>query len=89
LYLLFLSCFIFFNSCKQNENTSESEIINKVNAVQKQLMVQGNLSEQERQAILSLSSLVSSADDFTSSLDLKEVIEFEHVKNAPVYPGCE
>ena len=52
-------------------------------------MVQGNLSEQERQAILSLSSLVSSADDFTSSLDLKEAIEFEHVKNAPVYPGCE
>ena len=84
-----LICLISLNSCQQNANSSESELINKVNAVQKQMMVQGNISEQERQAILSLASLVANDEDFTNEQDLKDAIQFDVVENIPVYPGCE
>ena len=59
-----------------------------VNAVQKQMMVQGNISEEERLAILSLEDLVASYEDFTNSRDTKYAIEFNDVENVPLYPGC-
>jgi len=89
MFILPLMCLIFFNSCKQDANSLESELINKVNAVQKQMMVQGNISEQERQAILGLASLVANDEDFTNEQDIKDAIQFDVVENAPVYPGCE
>lgn len=89
LLTLPLTCLIALNSCKQNANSSESELINKVNAVHKQMMVQGNISEQERQAILSLASLVANDEDFTDEREVKNVIQFDVVENVPVYPGCE
>lgn len=67
----------------------KSELIKRVNAVQEQMMVQGNISEEERQAILALASLVSGDDSRTSSEDLADALEFEEVDKTPIYPGCE
>ena len=89
--VLFIFSFIFlivFNSCKENSNSSDSELINKVNAVQKQMMVQGNISEEEEQAMLSLCSLMSRDDDF-DDYGRDDVIIFKDVENGPIYNGCE
>ncbi len=67
----------------------ESELIKRVNAVQEQMMVQGNISEEERQAILALASLVGGGDSRTNSADLADAIEFDEVDKTPMYPGCE
>lgn len=79
-------------SCSQESKTSgksESELIIKVNAVQQQIMKQGNLSEEEKQAILSLASLVSHNDGFESNYLTDAVILFKDIENAPIYNGCE
>jgi len=44
-------------SCKQTPDPSkntESELIKKINAVQQQVMAQGNITKEEEQAMLSL-----------------------------------
>jgi len=63
-------------------------LIIKINAVQKQMMVQGNISEEEKLAILSLASLVSQNNGFDNN-SLDDAILFKDVKNAPIYNGCE
>ena len=57
---LFLLVFVPLISCGQ-KNT-ESELIMKINAVQQQVMAQGNITEDEEQAILSLCSIISDND---------------------------
>lgn len=68
---------------------SESELIKRVNAVQEQMMKQGNVSEAEREAILALASLVSGDDSRTKSEEVSGVLEFDDADKTPVYPGCE
>ena len=91
LIIFALTFFILFTiSCGKESQTSgksESELINKVNAVQQQIMKQGNISEEEELAILSLASLVSHNDGFQNSSG--DVILFKDVENAPIYNGCE
>ena len=89
LLILPLICLIFLNSCKQNANSSESELINKVNAVQQQIMVQGNISEAEELAISSLCSLISGNDGFDNNFSHDGVILIKNIENAPIYIGCE
>ncbi|ARV08815.1 hypothetical protein BTO05_03860 [Winogradskyella sp. PC-19] len=77
-------------SCEQksSSNISESELINKINAVQQQVMVQGNISEEEEQALLSLCSIISKSDGLGDySPDNRMVLK--DVDIAPVYEGCE
>ena len=88
--IIFLT--LFSVSCGQESQTSgesESELINKINAVQQQIMVQGNMSEEEVLAISSLCSLISPKDGFENKYITDDAILFKDVKNAPIYDGCE
>ena len=93
LIIFSLTLFILFTvSCGQESQTSgksESELINKVNAVQRQIMIQGNMSEEEELAISSLCSLISRNDGFDNNYSPDGAILFKDVKNAPIYNGCE
>jgi len=91
LIIFSLALFILFTiSCDQKPQSSgksKSELINKVNAVQQQIMVQGNMSEEEELALSSLCSLIPANDGFdTYSLD---GVLLKDVENAPIYNGCE
>lgn len=92
--IIFLIIFLTLHSVSygqesQSSGKSESELINKVNAVQRQIMVQGNMSEEEELAISSLCSLISRNDGFDNNYIPDDAILFKDVKNAPIYNGCE
>lgn len=82
--LLTISC----GQESQSSGESESELINKINAVQRQMMVQGNISKEEELAMSSLCSLMSRDDEF-DDYGRDDVILFKDVENAPIYNGCE
>ena len=71
-----------------SEKNTASDLITKINAVQEQIMVQGNISEDEEQALLSLCSIVSK-DDGMSVYTSDDSIILKDVEMAPVYDGCE
>jgi hypothetical protein len=78
-------------SCKDESNSlknAESDLITKINAVQEQVMAQGNMTEVEEQALLSLCSIVSHNDGLATYTTDKSVI-LKDVEIAPVYNGCE
>tara|TARA_R110002049_G_scaffold309118_1_gene517330 strand:+ start:3265 stop:3792 length:528 start_codon:yes stop_codon:yes gene_type:complete len=60
----------------------------KINAVQEQVMAQGNMTEEEEQALLSLCSIVSHDDGLATYTTDKSMI-LKDVETAPVYNGCE
>ncbi|MFD1064294.1 hypothetical protein ACFQ1Q_13645 [Winogradskyella litorisediminis] len=88
--LISLLAIAFIFSCEQKSpsNTSESELIYKINAVQQQVMVQGNISEEEEQAMLSLCSIISKSDGL-GDYDPDNRMVLKDVDVAPVYEGCE
>ena len=82
-----LLCF----SCKEESNSlknTESELITKINAVQEQVMAQGNITEVEEQALLSLCSIVSH-DDGLATYTTDNSIILKDVEFVPVFIGCE
>ena len=82
-----LLCF----SCKEESNSlknTESDLITKINAVQEQVMAQGNMTEVEEQALLSLCSIVSH-DDGLATYTTDSSIILKDVEIAPVFNGCE
>jgi len=82
-----LLCF----SCKEKSNSeknTESDLIMKINAVQEQVMAQGNMTEEEEQALLSLCSIVSH-DDGLATYTTENSMILKDVEIAPVYNGCE
>ena len=85
--IIVLLCF----TCKE-ESTSfkktESDLITKINAVQEQVMAQGNMTEVEEQALLSLCSIVSHDDGLATYTSENSMI-LKEVEIAPVYNGCE
>jgi hypothetical protein len=85
--IIVLLCF----TCKE-ESTSlkktESDLITKINAVQEQVMAQGNMTEVEEQALLSLCSIVSH-DDGLATYTTENSMILKEVEIAPVYNGCE
>jgi len=92
---LIISSIIFLTllcvSCGQESQSSkntESKLINKVKAVQRQIMIQGNMSEEEELALSSLCSLIPGNDGFDKYSLLGGVL-FKDVENAPIYNGCE
>ena len=91
IFSLILStlCTVSYGQESQIAEKPESELINKINAVQQQIMVQGNMSEEEQLAISSLCSLVSPVDGFDNKYITDGVILFKDVENAPTYNGCE
>jgi hypothetical protein len=84
---IILICF----SCKEESNSlknKESDLITKINAVQEQVMAQGNMTEVEEQALLSLCSIVSH-DDGLATYTTDNSMILKDVEIAPVYNGCE
>ena len=78
-------------SCKEESNSlknTESDLITKINAVQEQVMAQGNMTEVEEQALLSLCSIVS-YDDGLATYTTDNSMILKDVELAPVYNGCE
>ena len=93
---LIISLIIFFTlhsvsygQKSQSSEKLESELIHKIKAVQQQLMIQGNMSEEEELAISSLCSLISGNDCFDNNYITDGVILFKNIENAPIYNGCE
>jgi len=80
-------CFSCKEESKSLKNT-ESDLIMKINAVQEQVMAQGNMTEEEEQALLSLCSIVSH-DDGLASYTSDDSMILKDVEIAPVYNGCE
>lgn len=83
-------CF-FCVSCKDSPSAlinTESELILKINAVQEQVMAQGNMTKAEEQALLSLCGIVSH-DDGLATYTTDNSILLKDVEIAPVYYGCE
>ena len=93
IYCLIIFLTLINVSCGQESQTSgksESILINKVSAVQQQMMIQGNISEEEELAISSLCSLISLNDSLDNSMEgMDNAIIFKDVENAPIYIGCE
>lgn len=78
-------------SCKEKSDSlknTESDLITKINAVQEQVMAQGNMTEIEEQALLSLCSIVSQDDGMAIYTSDNSVL-LKDVQIAPVYDGCE
>ena len=78
-------------SCKETSDPSkntESELIMKINAVQEQVMAQGNMTKEEEQAMLSLCSIMSHDDGLANYPPGKRMI-LKDAEIAPVYNGCE
>ncbi|WP_396601709.1 hypothetical protein [Algibacter sp. R77976] len=87
--IIFIVLFCF--SCKKESNSlrnTEGNLIMKINAVQEQVMAQGNMTEQEEQALLSLCSIVSH-DDGLATYTTDNSIILKDADIAPVYHGCE
>jgi hypothetical protein len=78
-------------SCMETPDTSkksESELIMKINAVQQQVMAQGNITKEEEHAMLSLCSIMSHNDGLANySPDDRMILKDAEI--APVYNGCE
>jgi hypothetical protein len=86
LFIVLLCC-----SCKEKSNdlkNTESDLITKINAVQEQVMAQGNMTEVEEQALLSLCSIVSH-DDGLATYTTDNSMILKDVEIAPVFNGCE
>jgi len=78
-------------SCKEESNSlknTESDLITKINAVQEQVMAQGNMTEVEEQALLSLCSIVSQ-DDGLGTYTTDNSMILKDVEITPVFNGCE
>jgi len=82
LLLLFIPLISF------GQNNTKSELIMKINAVQQQVMAQGNITEEEEQAILSLCSIMSK-DDGLANYSPDDRMILKDVEIVPVYYGCE
>jgi hypothetical protein len=78
-------------SCKDSPNASintESKLITKINAVQEQVMAQGNITNEEEKALLGLCSIISHHDGLANYNPDNRMI-LKDVDYAPVYEGCE
>ena len=79
---------LFFPLVSFGQKNTESELIMKINAVQQQVMAQGNITEEEERAILSLCSIMSK-DDGLANYSPDDRMILKDVEIAPVYNGCE
>ena len=82
LILLFVPL-VFFG-----QKNTECEQIMKINAVQQQVMAQGNITEEEERAILSLCSIMSK-DDGLANYSPDDRMILKDVEIAPIYNGCD
>lgn len=88
IILLIISSLVFTCGEKSSSNTSESELILKINAVQEQIMAQGNMTKEEEQVMLSLCNIISH-DDGLANFNPENRMILKDVEIAPIYEGCE
>ena len=91
ILILIFGSLLFASSCKEESNSlknTESDLITKINAVQQQVMAQGNMTEEEEKALLSLCSIVSHDDGLATYTTANSML-LKDVENTPVYNGCE
>jgi hypothetical protein len=88
--IIISSIVLFCVSCAQNSSSkySESELITKINAVQQQIMAQGNMTIEEEKAMLSLCNIVSHNDGLANVSNDNRMV-FKDVEVVPIYEGCE
>jgi len=82
--LLNISC----NETTDSTIVKQSELIIRINAVQEQVMAQGNLTKVEEQALSSLCRIVSH-DDGLAHYTTDNSMILRDVKITPVFNGCE
>ncbi|WP_422858668.1 hypothetical protein ACOKFD_15070 [Flagellimonas sp. S174] len=80
--------YVLFISCGENSKNPPSELIKKINAVQQQVMAQGNITEEEELAMSNLCSIMSQ-DDGLANFNSDDRIILDDAEIAPVYKGCE
>ena len=71
-YLQLFLCVFSCNEAPSSTSKMESELIIKINAVQEQIMAQGNITENEEQALLSLCSIISHNDGLANMILIVE-----------------
>ena len=74
---------LFFPLVSFGQKNTESELIMKINAVQQQVMAQGNITEEEERAILSLCSIMSKDDGLANYSPDDRII----LKDVEIAPG--
>ena len=86
-FVLSISC---GNDGKQEVGQSESgsALINRINAVQQQVMAQGNINVEEEHALLSLCSIVSQNDGLANYNSDSRIL-LKDVEITPIFNGCE
>ena len=75
-------------SCQQSSDISQSALIQKINAVQEQVMAQGNITAEEEQAISNLCSIFSQDDGLALHPEADRMI-LKDVDIAPIHMSCE
>ena len=78
-------------SCQKTPESLEvnkSELIMKINAVQEQIMAQGNITSDEEEAIRSLCSIMTH-DDGLANFSPSDRMILKDVDMAPVFEDCE
>lgn len=78
-------------SCKESSESSkneQSELIMKINAVQQQVMAQGNITVEEEQALLGICGIISHNDGLANYNPDNRMI-LKDVDLAPIYEGCD
>ncbi|MEO9870951.1 energy transducer TonB [Maribacter dokdonensis] len=89
--ITFILCF----SCTQNQKLGNrelnSELLQKIDAVHQQMMKQGNISEEEKEAIRSLAAMVAGKgiENPYDSSSANYLNSFGEVDIIPTYLGCE
>lgn len=91
LFLLVLGCISCLEKPQLDARKTNSDLLKKVDAVHRQMMKQGNISDEEKAAIRSLAALVSGNGIKDPSDPSSEyyAISFREVEQIPIYPGCE
>ena len=75
-------------SCQPSSNNSQNALLQKINAVQEQLMTQRNITAEDEQAISGLCRTFSQDDGFTLHPKTGSMI-LKDMDIAPVYMACE
>lgn len=78
-------------SCKENvesANRQQSELLTKIEAVQEQIMAQGDITKTEEQALKSLCQIVARNDGLARYTSENSIL-LKNVQTPPVFPGCE
>lgn len=88
LYAIFLFSMLSCQEATETSKATQDSLITKINAIQEQIMAQGEISHEEETALASLCSIVSNNDGLANFSPEYRMI-LKDVDIAPVFEGCE